>query len=99
MEFLSLAPVHSNTYPAAQQTTASASATTAAAKPSSPTSPSSTTAPATLPLDTTAEKTRRSSSMSSTSSGLNPQRFLKLGPVFYGGEPGVPDYAEEAIEE
>jgi hypothetical protein len=47
--------------------------------------------------DTTAEeieymlKTRRSSSVSSADSFGRP-RFLKLGPVHWGGEPGVPDF-------
>lgn len=36
-------------------------------------------------------KTRRSSSVSSSESFGRP-RFLKLGPVHFGGEPGVPDF-------
>jgi hypothetical protein len=38
-------------------------------------------------------KTRRSSSVSSD--GVSPRKFLKLGPVFGGGEPGVGDYADD----
>jgi len=36
-------------------------------------------------------KARRSSSVSSSESFGRP-RFLKLGPVHFGGEPGVPDF-------
>lgn len=36
-------------------------------------------------------KARRSSSVSSSESFGRP-RFLKLGPVYFGGEPGVPDF-------
>jgi hypothetical protein len=36
-------------------------------------------------------KSRRSSSVSSSESFGRP-RFLKLGPVHFGGEPGVPDF-------
>lgn len=50
------------------------------------------------PADTTADeiesmlrKSRRSSSVTSVESFGRP-RFLKLGPVHFGGEPGVPDF-------
>ncbi len=41
-------------------------------------------------------KTTRSSSTSTVSSeGLGRNRFLKLGPVHWGGTPGVSDWADE----
>lgn len=99
MDFLVLAPVQSSTYPAAPPTTAATSPAVAVLNPSAPVSSVRAVAAATSQAIATTEKSRRSSSISSTNSGLNPQRFLKLGPVFYGGEPGVGDYAEEVIEE
>ena len=91
--FLSLAPVQSASYPV-QVATGAASPNVAKA-----TAPDSgvPTPPGDLVLSaeevTRVEKTRRSSSVSSE--GISPRRFLKLGPVFWGGEPGVGDYADD----
>ncbi|KAI9785938.1 MAG: hypothetical protein M1839_008204 [Geoglossum umbratile] len=91
--FLSLAPVQSASYPV-QPTTGAAFPDVAKA-----TAPDSgvPTPPRGLVLlaeeVTRVEKSRRSSSVSSE--GISPRRFLKLGPVFGGGEPGVGDYADE----
>jgi len=91
--FLSLAPVQSASYPL-QPTTGAASPNVAKA-----TAPDSgiPNPPRDLVLSaeevTRVTKTRRSSSASSA--GIGPKRFLKLGPVFWGGEPGVGDYADD----
>jgi len=82
--FLVLTPVMSSTYPSQP-----ASPTT-----SSPQSPS--VNPVTACLNSTIvepiKKERRSSSISST--GSFGKRYLKLGPVYGGGDSGVPDYAD-----
>jgi hypothetical protein len=91
--FLSLAPVQSASYPL-QPTAGAASPNVAKATIPDGGIPNP---PRDLVLSaeeiTRAEKTRRSSSVSSE--GISPRRFLKLGPVFWGGEPGVGDYADD----
>ncbi|KAF2453494.1 hypothetical protein BDY21DRAFT_367025 [Lineolata rhizophorae] len=78
--FLVLAPVHSDGYPSG---------------PMSPRSPPAADSPASPMGIAVADKARRSSSVSSASSAASgPARFLKLGPVHFGGEPGVPDFSE-----
>ena len=76
--FLVLAPTQSNSYPASPV--------------GSPSTAAVSTALSAVPLDDTHKRT---SSVSSTSSEeLKGLRFLKLGPVHFGGEPGVSDYAD-----
>lgn len=102
--FLVLAPTQSASYPLARVTTTSANVIVESNDKSSPTSPSVVTspllAPAPKPTTTTstdgneflaADKSSRSSSISSDGART---RFLKLGPVHWGGEPGVGDWAE-----
>jgi len=48
-----------------------------------------------IPVEPMAVKTRRSTSVSSTSSEGRRLRFLKLNPVHWGGEEGEDDYAIE----
>jgi len=79
--FLVLSPVVSSTHP--PQPTSLAT--------SSPLSPSNVAATVVEPV----KKERRSSSTSST--GPFNRRYLKLGPVHGGGDPGVADYVD--IEE
>jgi len=99
--FLTLAPVISASYPARPRTIPSAPK---AAKVDHANFdreddfiPAEMASPTVGSADTTAEeieymlKKRRSSSVSSTESFGRP-RFLKLGPVHWGGEPGVPDF-------
>jgi hypothetical protein len=82
--FLVLAPVKSTTYPL---------------QPASPTTSSPSDSPVTACLTSTIvepiTKERRSSSTSST--GPFSKRYLKLSPVYGGGDSGVPDYVD--IEE
>lgn len=92
--FLSLAPVQSASYPRSQPPTPAATKSgdapilspALASPPKNGTGPSADEIAAVL-------KARRSSSVSSD--GSEKKRFLKLGPVFWGGEPGVGDWAEE----
>jgi hypothetical protein len=95
--FLTLAPIASDTYPTSRpnQTTPKTDA-----KPMSPADfvPVLNQEPSAIATASVQEslgehqKTRRSSSVGSDTPGK--PRFLKLGPVFFGGEPGVTDYAE-----
>jgi hypothetical protein len=48
-----------------------------------------------VPAEPATVKTRRSTSISSTSSDGRRLRFLKLNPVHWGGEEGDDDYAVE----
>lgn len=75
--FLVLAPVMSSSYPAQPSESRNTSVTTTAKNAQS--------------FDVEpVKKERRSSSISSSASGK--YRFLKLGPVHFGGEPGEHDY-------
>lgn len=78
--FLVLTPVMSPTYPSQPALPAT----------TSPLSPpvGSVTSPIIEPI----KKARRSSSISSTSSFT--KRYLKLGPVHGGGDPGITDYVD-----
>ncbi|KAI9868196.1 MAG: hypothetical protein M1813_006941 [Trichoglossum hirsutum] len=94
--FLCLVPVQSASYPPQPAAPRGVSSTNATGLP-----PDTTGVPTPLrdsmilaagDVDRTV-KTRRSSSVSSD--GVSPRKFLKLGPVFGGGEPGVGDYADD----
>jgi len=79
--FLVLAPVCSSSFPAKPTETRSSSVS----------APAPAKKPQTFEVQPL-QKERRSSSASSSSSGR--YRFLKLGPVHFGGEPGELDYVE-----
>ncbi|KAH0542639.1 hypothetical protein FGG08_002962 [Glutinoglossum americanum] len=89
--FLCLAPVQSASYPP-QPSVGAASPNVMKATPDTgvPTPPGDLVLGAEV---SQAMKFRRSSSVSSD--GVGPRRFLKLGPVFSGGQPGVGDYADD----
>ncbi|KAF3151689.1 hypothetical protein TWF225_001625 [Orbilia oligospora] len=94
--FLVLAPVTSESYPSAPRpqraTIMTYSKDNEEAIASSPElGPSA----AILPVEPMVLKTRRSTSVSSTSSEGRRLRFLKLNPVHWGGEEGEDDYAIE----
>jgi len=82
--FLVVTPVRSATYP-------SQPASPATLSPRSPSMTACVTSAVVEPI----EKERRSSSMSSI--GPFSKRYLKLVPVYGGGDPGTPDYVD--IEE
>lgn len=94
--FLSLAPVRSESYPTAPITSPTISATLNVEPVESDVQLhvcdkcGSKIAPPSPEV-----KPRRSSSISSTLSAGQKQRFLKLGPVHWGGIPGEDDYAIE----
>lgn len=81
--FLSLAPVQSASYPKAPQSpvAAAAPAATEAAKPAD-----------NIITGPSAQFTSR---RHSSTSSIGSQRFLKLGPVHWGGNSGEDDYAIE----
>jgi len=98
--FLALAPITSASYPTrprASSTSVFKGETTAIVDRPDDFIPTEMASPTVGSADTTAEeikymlKSRRSSSVSSSESFGRP-RFLKLGPVHWGGEPGVPDF-------
>lgn len=97
--FLTLAPVTSASYPKRPTTSSSASKfkTAPVVDQVDDFIPTERASPTIGYADTTADeiefmlKSRRSSSVSSAESFGRP-RFLKLGPVHWGGEPGVPDF-------
>ncbi|KAF1808128.1 hypothetical protein P152DRAFT_453137 [Eremomyces bilateralis CBS 781.70] len=78
--FLCLVPVHSDSFPSSHLRSSSL--------PSPPALPSVPEQPIML-----VDQQRRTSDSSTTSTG-SALRFLKLGPVHFGGEPGVGDYAD-----
>jgi len=78
--FLSLAPVQSASYPKAPQSPVAAT-TTEAAKPAD-----------NIITGPSAQFTSR---RHSSTSSIGSQRFLKLGPVHWGGNSGEDDYAIE----
>jgi len=90
-EFLVLAPVLSNSYPAMSPLFRSTSiaSESAASSDEANTAVDTTTI---AEIDSALKKTRRSSSVSSTGSGRT--RYLRLGPVHWGGEPGIADFVE-----
>lgn len=97
--FLTLAPVTSASYPSRPRisSTASKSSDSSIVDRVDDFIPAERASPTVGSADTTAEeieymlKKRRSSSVSSSES-FGRARFLKLGPVHWGGEPGVPDF-------
>lgn len=84
MPFLNLLPATSEGYPTAQPARKASSVAETANTTSSLTTPDSL-------------RPRRSSSISSSDSSR--QRFLKLGPVYFGGDPSESDWVEEAVKE
>ncbi|KAK4956895.1 hypothetical protein LTR28_005867 [Elasticomyces elasticus] len=97
--FLDLSPTQSATFPPpAPSSTTDNSAAPNADKDSSDDVLGPLATPSALsPIELAEQlaKKRRSSSTSSASSAGDKTRFLKLGPVHFGGEPGVGDFAEE----
>jgi hypothetical protein len=94
--FLVLAPVTSESYPTApKQRRPSTSFSTQSNEEAISTSPELGPTADLVPVEPMALKTRRSTSMSSTSSEGRRLRFLKLNPVHWGGEEGEDDYAVE----
>jgi len=91
--WLSLAPIHSASYPMNPHK-ATTEKTEKIADAAASLSTDQTVAPA--PKERTSSI---SSAGSSTSSGFIKLRFLKLSPVHGGGEPGVSDYVEWEEEE
>jgi len=98
--FLALAPITSASYPTRPRTSSTSipkGETTPIVDRADDFIPAEMASPTVGSADTTADeikfmlKTRRSSSVSSSESFGRP-RFLKLGPVHWGGEPGVPDF-------
>jgi hypothetical protein len=90
-KFLVLAPVSSDTYPMSHPPAASTRAASALAQ----VAPAPAKDLAAAPLVEATPKGRRSSSSSISSAESVRLRFLKLGPVFGGGDPSVGDYADE----
>jgi len=90
--FLVLAPVTSESYPAMPKRRASVSSEK---NESAIESPLLGPTDDVIPVEPMAIKTRRSTSVSSTSSEGRRLRFLKLNPVHWGGEQGEDDYAIE----
>jgi hypothetical protein len=94
--FLCLAPVHSASFPKAPQSPAMSPATITA-EPSIATAMEESILPP--PASPTTElkhkAVHRSSSSASAVSATDKQRFLKLGPVHWGGNIGDDDYAIE----
>ncbi|KAL0632879.1 hypothetical protein Q9L58_008254 [Maublancomyces gigas] len=84
--FLCLAPVHSASFPKQPESSKSATTTNTGSAVDSP-PPSPMIRPASI-------RNRRSST-SSIGSVNEKRRFLKLGPVFWGGAIGEDDYAIE----
>ncbi|KAF2091097.1 hypothetical protein K490DRAFT_62423 [Saccharata proteae CBS 121410] len=92
--FLALAPVSSSNYPVTPMGTSPINAGASdGAAPVSPTEELASPAVKAPEMSVT-KKERRSSSVSSNSSSGAPFKFLKLGPVHFGGEPGGSDFAE-----
>jgi len=71
--------------------------TTSASYPTSPLSKSPVQSPNAESLDELLLKTRRSSSLSSDTSGK--RRYLKLGPVHFGEGDGKGDWSEDVLAE
>jgi hypothetical protein len=87
-QFLTLIPVQSASFPASPESTASS---TAEASPEQTTLKSD---PVPAEEVAAALKNSRSDSVSSAGSSKAEFRYLKLGPVFWGGVPGVSDYVD-----
>jgi hypothetical protein len=84
--FLTLAPQTSSSYPKEQ---------TAASRASSISDPNAAPSAASIIADAQKARSTRSDSISSSSSAASAtRRFLKLGPVHFGGDPSEPDYVE-----
>ncbi|KAI9714563.1 MAG: hypothetical protein M1812_006368 [Candelaria pacifica] len=101
--FLSLAPVQSASYPTTpastpgnskrgseQATPGSSNSQPAIASPTD-----NMAAPSPSEIATALKTTRSSSTSTVDSDTLGRNRFLKLGPVHWGGDPGVSDWADE----
>jgi len=94
--FLVLAPVKSDTYPVDKPHRAASVASSTSAKSVEASKNDTSAIDSTVaaePINGT-QKTRRSSSMSSTGSQ---HRFLKLGPVHFGGDPLESDFADAEV--
>jgi hypothetical protein len=87
--FLVLAPEQSDSYP--KESASRSSSMASAEKPVLNTSAVDTTT-SEEPLVVVTQKTRRSSSISSD--GSTSRRFLRLGPVHFGGDPLESDFVE-----
>ncbi|KAH0606632.1 uncharacterized protein H6S33_003466 [Morchella sextelata] len=87
--FLCLAPVHSASFPKQQPQSPKMSPITSTAMETAVESPVG--SPLLLPQTSS----HRRSSTSSIGSATEKRRFLKLGPVFWGGAIGENDYAIE----
>jgi len=83
--FLVLTPVLSDSYPKRRSSVSTKSEASPILSPTTDI----------IPVEPMAFKTRRSTSVSSTSSEGRRLRFLKLNPVHWGGEDGEDDYAIE----
>jgi len=90
MTFLVLAPETQGYKPTAEKLR-SASISSAGDKNTTTQAVDATAAPATTSEQT---RVRRSSSISSASSSASRLRFLKLGPVHFGGDPAESDFVE-----
>ncbi|KAF3934205.1 hypothetical protein ABW20_dc0107615 [Dactylellina cionopaga] len=94
--FLVLAPVTSESYPTAPKPRRTTITFSDKSNEEAITlSPELGPATDVVPVEPMVLKTRRSTSMSSTSSEGRRLRFLKLNPVHWGGEEGEDDYAVE----
>ncbi|KAI9817099.1 MAG: hypothetical protein M1827_001211 [Pycnora praestabilis] len=92
--FLVLSPVHSDSFPTSPKSKPSTTNDSAILSPSLKAG----AGPSVDEISDLLAKTRRSSSTSSSNSsekGTPKFRFLKLGPVHWGGEQGMSDFAEE----
>ncbi|KAJ6264491.1 hypothetical protein Dda_0637 [Drechslerella dactyloides] len=93
--FLLLAPVTSDSYPSAPKQRRASISSKSEASDEAIASPELEATNNVIPVEPMMLKKRRSTSMSSTSSEGRRLRFLKLGPVHWGGEEGEDDYAIE----
>lgn len=93
--FLVLAPVTSESYPIAPRRRPVITFSGKADEEAIATSPELSPTDDLISVEPLAIKTRRSTSVSSTSSEGRRLRFLKLNPVHWGGEEGEDDYAIE----
>jgi len=94
--FLILAPVTSDSYPSAPKPRRASISSKSESSEAITASPILSPTADVIPVEPMVIKTRRSTSVSSTSSSEGRRlRFLKLNPVHWGGEEGDDDYAIE----
>ncbi|KAI9705836.1 MAG: hypothetical protein M1836_005242 [Candelina mexicana] len=101
--FLTLAPVQSASYPTSPVSTSNTSKRSSEQVTPGPSisipaiaSPSeNTTGPSAAEIAVALKTTRSSSTSTVDSESTGRNRFLKLGPVHWGGNPGVSDWADE----